>query len=358
MTEQEMKARIERSRELIDWSREEYQSDQTLKKPQPPLVKAPMTENTMELPKNFGDLPMDKSFLRILHDRRSNRVFTGGSMDLLTLSFLLWAQQGIRGIRGNNYATLRTVPSAGSRHPFECYPLILNVEGLEPGLYHYLPMEHRLEFLKSADIKDEAFADRVVQSVSRQKWVLKSSVIFYYSIVPYRGEWRYAFNAPRVMMIDAGHVTENLYLACSALDLGTCAIAAMDSPAASEMFGLDGKEEYIFYCAPVGTVSEENEAAEQIKNALAICEAQYGEAGGSDASVFWSEAFLAPPNHRDSVLYPYVGTMTEDCTGYSLKIKRNGEGRYFIAGFTYSTEEYEITWKKNDGITVKKRGKS
>lgn len=197
MTEQEMKARMKRSRELIYWSREEYQSDQTLKKPQPPLVKAPMTENTMELPKNFGDLPMDKSFLRILHDRRSNRVFTGGSMDLLTLSFLLWAQQGIRGIRGNNYATLRTVPSAGSRHPFECYPLILNVEGLEPGLYHYLPMEHRLEFLKSADIKDEAFADRVVQSVSRQKWVLKSSVIFYYSIVPYRGEWRYAFNAPQ-----------------------------------------------------------------------------------------------------------------------------------------------------------------
>lgn len=97
MTEQEMKARMKRSRELIDWSREEYQSDQTLKKPQPPLVKAPMTENTMELPKNFGDLPMDKSFLRILHDRRSNRVFTGGSMDLLTLSFLLWAQQGIRG---------------------------------------------------------------------------------------------------------------------------------------------------------------------------------------------------------------------------------------------------------------------
>lgn len=39
------------------------------------------------------------------------------------------------------------------------------------------------------------------------------------------------------------------------------------------------------------------ETAEQIKNALAICEAQYGEAGGSDASVFWSEAFLAPPNH-------------------------------------------------------------
>ena len=100
------------------------------------------------------------------------------------------------------------------------------------------------------------------------------------------------------------------------------------------------------------------ETAEQIKNALAICEAQYGEAGGSDASVFWSEAFLAPPNRRESVLYPYVGEMTEGCTGYSLKIKRNGEGRYYIAGLTYFVEEYEVTWKKDDGITVKKRGKS
>ena len=113
-------------------------------------------------------------------------------------------------------------------------------------------MEHRLEFLKSADIKDEAFADRVVQSVSRQKWVLKSSVIFYYSIVPYRGEWRYAFNAPRVMMIDAGHVTENLYLACSALDLGTCAIAAMDSPAAQRCSAWTERKNIFSTVRPLG----------------------------------------------------------------------------------------------------------
>ena len=100
------------------------------------------------------------------------------------------------------------------------YPLILNVVGWSQGFIISSPMGAQAGLLKSADIKDEAFADRVVQSVSRQKWVLKSSVIFYYSIVPYRGEWRYAFNAPRVMMIHAGHVTENLYLACSALDLG------------------------------------------------------------------------------------------------------------------------------------------
>jgi hypothetical protein len=45
--------------------------------------------------------------------------------------------------------------------------------------------------------------------------------------------------------------------------LGTCAIAAIDSEKASAMFSLDGEEEYIFYCAPVGTISEENEEKEQ-----------------------------------------------------------------------------------------------
>ena len=62
MTEQEMKARIERSRELIDWSREEYQSDQTLKKPQPPLVKAPMTENPWSFRKTSGICPWTRAF--------------------------------------------------------------------------------------------------------------------------------------------------------------------------------------------------------------------------------------------------------------------------------------------------------
>ncbi|MCI7796308.1 MAG: SagB/ThcOx family dehydrogenase [Lachnospiraceae bacterium] len=263
MTEQERNERIQRSRELLRWSGEYYESDQKLLRKQPPLVKEADGGKVLALPKNFEDLPMEHDFVKIINNRRSNRVFTDGDMDLLTLSFLLWAQQGVKGIRGNNYATLRTVPSAGARHPFECYPLILHVSGLKPGLYHYLALTHELELIKEIDPDDPSFADQVVRSVNGQKWVQKANVIFYYSIIPYRGEWRYAFNAHRVMMIDAGHVTENLYLACSALNLGTCAIAAMDTETASGLFSLDGEEEYIFYCAPVGTVSAENEDAEQ-----------------------------------------------------------------------------------------------
>ena len=263
MTENERNERIKKSREMIRWSGEAYESDQKLLRKQPPLTKAPSGGKILPLPKNFGDLKMKTDFLEIINGRRSNRVFTEGFMDVLTLSFLLWAQQGVKGIRGNNYATLRTVPSAGARHPFECYPLILHVDGLNPGLYHYLPMDHSLELIAEIDPKDGGFMENVVKSVCGQKWVQKANVIFYYSMVFYRGEWRYAFNAHRVMLIDAGHAAENLYLSCSAMGLGTCAIAALDTETASGMFKLDGEEEEIFYCAPVGTISASDEDKEQ-----------------------------------------------------------------------------------------------
>lgn len=263
MTEKERNERIRKSREMIRWSPDSYDSDQKLLRPQPPLTKAPVSETILTLPKNFGDLRMKQNFVEIINNRRSNRVFTGGFLDVLTLSFLLWSCQGVKGIRGNHYATLRTVPSAGARHPFECYLLVLHVDGLKPGMYHYLPMEHSLELLSEIDETDPDFMDLAARSVCGQKWAQKANVIFYFSTVMYRGEWRYGFNAHRVMLIDAGHVAENLYLACSALGLGTCAIAALDTDTASGMFGLDGEEEEIFYCAPVGTISESNEDKEQ-----------------------------------------------------------------------------------------------
>ncbi len=263
MTEQEKKERILRSRELIHWHKEPFDSDQKLQLPQPPLVKAPMTENLIKLPLNFDDLSMENDFVKILYGRRSQRVYTGEQISLLAFSFMLWAQQGIKGLRGTSYATLRPVPSAGARHPFEVYPLVLNVEGLKPGFYHYLPMENAVELLCEADPSDEAFMAKVKASVRNQAFALKASVIFYYSIIQYRGEWRYGFNSHRVMMMDAGHVTQNLYLCCSALGLGGCAIGALDTELCDSIIGLDGEDEFCFYCMPVGTVSEENEGAEQ-----------------------------------------------------------------------------------------------
>ena len=96
-----------------------------------------------------------------------------------------------------------------------------------------------------------------------QTWSAKGNVVFYYSMVAYRAEWRYGIHAHRVALIDAGHITENLYLACCAAGLGTCAIGAVDSALCDQVFELDGTEEFAFYAATAGKISEKDAQAEK-----------------------------------------------------------------------------------------------
>ncbi len=238
---------------------DDFESDQQLKLPQPPLVKAAMSDQAQQLPRNFEDLDMEQDFISLLKERKSSRVYTGEQVSLLQLSFLLWATQGIKDIRGKAYATLRTVPSGGARHGFETYLLVQNVEGLQAGAYHYLPFGHQIEFLYHVPDLPRAIS----VSLEGQSWASKASLIFYWSFVPYRCEWRYGIWAHRPALIDVGHVGQNLYLACSALGLGTCAIAALDRRFCDSLFGLDGEEEFTVYAFPVGTVSGADQKQEK-----------------------------------------------------------------------------------------------
>lgn len=239
---------------------EDFQSDQELRRPQPPLVKDPMRgkDARTPLPRDFENLTMKNDLVSLIRDRRSARIYTGEEMTLTQLSFLLWATQGVKKLRGRAYATLRTVPCGGARHEFETYLLVRNVAGLAPGAYHYLPLDHALEYLHPVENIEQAISE----TLCGQDWACKANVVFYWTMVPYRAEWRYGIYAHRVAMIDAGHVGQNLYLGCTGLGLGTCAIGAFYDPACNAVFELDGVEEYVVYTAPVGTVRECDTAKE------------------------------------------------------------------------------------------------
>ena len=264
MNEEAIRSRILQGRSFINKFGDEtgvdddYATDQELKRPQPPLAKAPVTEGAIDLPTDFRTLAIDNDFLRIINNRRSHRVYTEEPLSLLQLSYLLWCTQGVQSVRGKSYCTLRTVPSGGARHPFECYMAIQNVTGLQAGLYHYLPMTHQIEFLGETD----DLSDFVSHSLCEQAWACKANVVFYYSCVFYRAEWRYGIWAHAPILMDSGHVTENLYLAATSIGLGGCAIAAVDPDIANARFGLDGTEESIFYAMPVGTIRQEDKVAE------------------------------------------------------------------------------------------------
>ena len=65
-------------------------------------------------------------------------------------------------------------------------------------------------------------------------------------------EWRYGLAAHRVILLDAGHVCQNLYLACEAIGAGTCAVAAYDQEQMDQVLGIDGDDEFVIYTAAVG----------------------------------------------------------------------------------------------------------
>jgi SagB-type dehydrogenase family enzyme len=186
-----------------------------------------------------------QSLFSIIAGRKSRRKFTSEGLRQEELSFLLWAVQGVRDAKPKY--SFRTVPSAGARHPFDLYLYIARVEGMVPGLYRYLPLEHALVI-----VREETDPSALDASLNRQYW--NAAVVLIWVAVPYRTEWRYSVASHKLIALDAGHSCQNLYLSCEALGLGTCAIGAYNQESLDRYLGLDGVEKSAVYAAPVGRV--------------------------------------------------------------------------------------------------------
>lgn len=222
-------------------------SDQRAGKAQPPLEKSFDGYELIPL-LDWREVNLkERDIGSIVSARVSRRVFTDEEISMQALSYLLWATQGIKKTMPNNYATFRTVPSAGARHPFETYLYLRRVEGLKEGLYRYVASRHSLILLEEGD-----FSADLSEAALGQKFVGEGAATFVWSVIPYRTEWRYNLNSYKPILLDAGHVCQNLYLACEALGLGTCAVAAYSQKLIDLVFKLDGMEEFAIYLAPVG----------------------------------------------------------------------------------------------------------
>ncbi|MFC2116576.1 SagB/ThcOx family dehydrogenase [Bacteroidota bacterium] len=188
------------------------------------------------------------SLLEAIKRRKSHRRFIEKPLTMEELSYLLWATQGMRDDEG--ISNKRTVPSAGSRHPFETYLVINRVNGIKPGLYRYLPFQHKIYFLYT----DTELETKVIDACRGQGFVGTGAVVFIWTVIPYRSEWQYIMVAPKMIALDAGHLCQNLYLACETIEAGTCAIGAYNQDKMDVLLDVDGKEEFVIYAAPVGKI--------------------------------------------------------------------------------------------------------
>lgn len=108
-------------------------------------------------------------------------------------------------------------------------------------------MSHELLELKDADDLRETISEYC----GFQPWIKNGAVIFLWSIVPYRSVWRYSRGAYKLIM-EAGHICQNLYLAAEAVSCGVCAVGAFDLNRTHELLGIDGEDEILIYIAIVG----------------------------------------------------------------------------------------------------------
>ena len=181
--------------------------------------------------------------------RKSRRNYTKQALSLEELAFLLWATQGLR-IAGAAKHNFRTVPSAGCRLAVETYIGVFRVTGLEKAIYRYLPLDHALvEVVRYPDLEEQ-----LTRATFGQAFCGAAAATFIWTAMPERMEWRYGEASYKVIALDAGHICQNLYLACENIGAGTCAVAAYDQEEIDRVLGVDGRDEFVIYMAPVGKV--------------------------------------------------------------------------------------------------------
>src|SRR5262249_24723342 len=134
-----------------------------------------------------------------------------------------WGQTGWldAGIFGRLIA--KTSPSAGARHPIECYVLAWGVRHLRPGLYHYSVRHDSLELLKPG-----TFRSVEIQSASALKWVGDAAFLCVMTAVADRVYWKYPNSKSySVFLLDAGHLGQTFSLLATSRGLGPFTTAAI-----------------------------------------------------------------------------------------------------------------------------------
>jgi SagB-type dehydrogenase family enzyme len=214
-----------------------------------PALELPYDENLQVIKlKPAVELNIPKvDFLTTVESRRTLRRYTKDPLSLEELTFLLWCTQGVKHVTSRP-VTMRIVPSGGARHSFETFLVVSNVNGLEPGLYRYLAIEQSLLQIKTGS----EFSSEISEVCLKQPHIRECAVSFWWCTVPERSTWRYSTRGYRYLLLDAGHMCQNLYLAADVINCGMCAIGAFDDERLNKFWNLDGTNQLIVYGASLG----------------------------------------------------------------------------------------------------------
>ena len=194
--------------------------------------------------------PDDSTLLELLSARVSCREYQLRNMSLATLSTILKCAYGITRTAqmpkvGGGY--FRTVPSAGGLFPLEVYVLAREVSGVTDGIHHYNLRAHSLELLREG----RWFAE-LEQAMISAPFILNANLIFFLSAVFTRTQKKYGPRGYRYILLEAGHVAQNLCLVAAEQKLGSLCMGGYFDSQLNRFLGFDGIAEAVVYSVAVG----------------------------------------------------------------------------------------------------------
>ena len=181
----------------------------------------------------------DSYFETLLEARQSSRNFSDTPMTLEEVSMIMGSCRITR--HAQNFEG-RTYPSGGARFPIELYLFAFNVAGLDQGAYHYNIRDSTLEVLLKRNIKE-----RQRELISPYLENPAATIVF--TSVISRSEVKYGYKAYPLSLIEAGHMGQNIHLACAEICVGSCSVSGFVNDTTSELLDLSPDE------IPIYTIS-------------------------------------------------------------------------------------------------------
>jgi SagB-type dehydrogenase family enzyme len=185
----------------------------------------------IELPRQSLDLGM--SVDGAIRTRRSHRSFAPGSVSMAALGTVLQRSYGTHG--QSDGTMVRAVPSGGGLYPLDVYVLQFSGGALPEGVYHYHAGEHALQRVGVQCDRRELEAASIYPDIIASAAVLLALV----ADMP-RTRAKYGERAYRLALLEAGHVSQNLYLVVRALELGIVALDGFYDDRLHAILDVDG----------------------------------------------------------------------------------------------------------------------
>jgi SagB-type dehydrogenase family enzyme len=182
----------------------------------------------------------------LLKRRISTRDFGEKPLARTILADVLWSGYGCI-----DAGTLehRTVPSAGGLYPLDVVVAARNIDGLASAWHQFCPADVTLKWL--AELADLSAFFRT-QHVPYEK---VSAVVFLLGNFdePYQ---RYGERGYRFVLLEAGHVAQNLLLACAARGVGAIALGGFEDELTREHLAATLPNALPLYAVAIGTAAE------------------------------------------------------------------------------------------------------